>query len=401
MLTELRLENFKCFGPEVVVPFRRLSLLTGINGKGKSTCLQALLLMHQSVDRALSGTGVLDRVELNGRYARLGAFREIRHRDCPRGEPVQMAFEFDDLLGSVTTTRLWLQQDNDDSRWAGMTKVEVELVVGNCLQSIIPRNPPEDVQHVSLDLRTMDRDTELERLGRVHYVSADRLGPQDFFPLSSDPGFSSVGVRGENTAEILYQAEQERQTVDDVRTREGAETIVVTDQASAWLSYIFDGGAVRVPPPYNNIPILTLEMNSDGSVHYHRPVNLGFGYSYALPIVVAGLIARPGEILVAENPEAHLHPLAQSRMGEFLATVSASGVQVFVESHSEHILNAFRLAVKERHIDEEALSVLYFRKHGVEPIVRIPVAADGRIPHWPDGFFDQRTHDFFRLFGGD
>jgi predicted ATPase len=116
-------------------------------------------------------------------------------------------------------------------------------------------------------------------------------------------------------------------------------------------------------------------------------------------ILVAGLVARPGEILIVENPEAHLHPLAQSRMGEFLARVSQAGVQVFVESHSEHILNAFRLAVKDKWIENEALSVLYFRRHEVDPILRIMVDSDGRIEDWPKDFFDQRTREFLKLFG--
>ena len=76
------------------------------------------------------------------------------------------------------------------------------------------------------------------------------------------------------------------------------------DHASAWLSHVFDGGKVRVVAPHSTI--FALEMNADGSAQYHRAVNVGFGYSYVLPIIVAGLLASPGEILICENPEAHL-----------------------------------------------------------------------------------------------
>ena len=93
------------------------------------------------------------------------------------------------------------------------------------------------------------------------------------------------------------------------------------------------------------------------------------------------------------------HPLAQSRLGEFLAAVSRAGFQLFVESHSEHILNAFRLAVKEGRIEPDALNVLYFRRDDIDPIVRVAVEPDGRIHDWPKDFFDQRTQDFLRLFG--
>ena len=183
------------------------------------------------------------------------------------------------------------------------------------------------------------------------------------------------------------------------RGEQESETLLITDQASSWLSYLLDGGAVRALSPHPTI--LTLEMNSDGGVHYHRPVHLGFGYSYALPIIVAGLIAQPGDMLVVENPEAHLHPLAQSRVGEFLTKVSMANVQVFVESHSEHILNAFRLAVKSEHVEDSNLRVLYFRNDPVDPVLLVPVEKDGRILMWPSGFFDQRTRDFSLLFGDE
>jgi predicted ATPase len=166
------------------------------------------------------------------------------------------------------------------------------------------------------------------------------------------------------------------------------------DQASAWLGYVFDGGTLKEGPASESV--LTLLMNSDG---YVRPVHMGFGFSYVLPILVAGLVAEMGSMLIVENPEAHLHPLAQSRLGEFLAQVAATGVQVFVESHSEHILNAFRLAVRSGVLAADALSVLYFRGADVDPVLRIPVDERGGIAAWPEGFFDQRLHDFARLFG--
>lgn len=405
MLTELRLENFKCFRHEVVLPVGRLNLLTGINGKGKSTALQALLLVHQSVDRSLSGGRALERVELNGRYLRLGGFREVQNRYRSASEAVTLAFEFtSDDAASLTT--LELQQKDGAERWAGITRIEVECFAGSETTFHEKRTPDQPGGPVRLFLGAgmqdeIARRSRLAELGRVHYVSADRLGPQDFFPRSDDSEFLSVGVRGEMTAEVLYRLKKDQVTLADTdpRTREEAATLLIDDQASAWLFHTFDGGAVRVDAPQNIV--LSLEMNADGSAHYYRAVNLGFGYSYALPILVAGLMARPGEFLVVENPEAHLHPLAQSRIGEFLATVSATGVQVFVESHSEHVLNAFRLAVREGRVLPEALRVLYFRRDDLDPVIAIQVQPDGRIAAWPEGFFDQRLRDFSRLFSDE
>ncbi len=142
--------------------------------------------------------------------------------------------------------------------------------------------------------------------------------------------------------------------------------------------------------------VVTVAINA---MTFIKPVNVGFGYSYALPIIVAGLIAQPGEILIVENPEAHLHPYAQSQITKFLVKVSANGVQVFIESHSDHVLNALRICVLDKMIATDELHVLYFGKGQPPEVTRIPVQDDGAIEVWPEGFFDQMDKDFSRLFG--
>ena len=71
---------------------------------------------------------------------------------------------------------------------------------------------------------------------------------------------------------------------------------------------------------------------------------MGFGYSYILSIVVTALIAKEGDIVILENPEAHLHPEAQTRLTFMLSKLVAMGIQVFIETHSEHVINGIRLA---------------------------------------------------------
>ena len=82
-----------------------------------------------------------------------------------------------------------------------------------------------------------------------------------------------------------------------------------------------------------------------------------------------------------------------------MAKVSSCGVQVFIESHSDHILNALRIAILDDIINHEDLSVLYFQQNPEQPVVQIPVQPNGGIEEWPEGFFDQMDKDFARLFG--
>ena len=116
---------------------------------------------------------------------------------------------------------------------------------------------------------------------------------------------------------------------------------------------------------------------------------------------MAGLLAKLGEILIIENPEAHLHPRAQSRLAQFLAKVASTDVQVFVESHSDHILNGLRVEVKHKMISSDDIKVFFFA-NGAEspttPYIFTPIIdEDGRIEEWPDGFFDEWNNNLIEL----
>jgi len=70
-----------------------------------------------------------------------------------------------------------------------------------------------------------------------------------------------------------------------------------------------------------------------------------------------------------------------------------------IRSHSDHILNGLRIAVLDKIISSEDLSVLYFQNDLENPVVKIPVLPNGGIEEWPDDFFDQTNKDFDKLFG--
>ena len=125
----------------------------------------------------------------------------------------------------------------------------------------------------------------------------------------------------------------------------------------------------------------------------------GLGISQALPIIAAALSARRGGLLLIENPELNLHPNAQAAMGEFLAESAAAGVQVILETHSDHVLNGIRRAIKKG-ILTPGNAVLYFfrprqdaERNGTARVQSPLLDKDGNIDHWPEGFFDQFDKD--------
>jgi predicted ATPase len=143
-------------------------------------------------------------------------------------------------------------------------------------------------------------------------------------------------------------------------------------------------------------------VTGDDRSNEYRSTSVGFGITYVLPVLIAALSARAGSILIVENPEAHLHPRGQARMGELLARVASTGVQVIVETHSDHVLNGIRLAVHGRMFDPERIAMHFFSRRREAGRTRSrfespTIDKDGRLDRWPDGFFDEWDKSLERL----
>jgi predicted ATPase len=398
MITALGFKNFKCFD-SIDIPMRQVNLLTGINGRGKSTSLQSMLLMRQSPERNLA----TDQVILNGSCVELGNYRDIRNGQVPRSESVEFRFTFahDDTCTHLTYV---LAENQDDDMVAQIEMVKIAASVGReeVELQIHPKSPFLLHKDAKFDLfwknliferigdATLDAISHSVNFTNIHYLSADRIGPREYYPKQNFTSFPNVGARGEYTANILSKKGADI-VAKPLQLGTGA-TETVIDQAEAWLTKIFDGGRITVTPTDANLVML--------SINSHKPANDGFGYSYALPIIVSGLIAKQREIVIIENPEAHLHPYAQSQLSQFLARLAKSGIQVFIESHSDHILNGLRIAVADKVLNPADLNILYYPWSPVKGnVVQIPLDEHGAIEDWPEGFFDQTNKDFSRLFG--
>ena len=441
MITQIEIENFKCFKNRVSFPLGKLTLLTGVNGRGKSTLLQSLLLMRQSIEHD-ENTG---KILLNGSCVNLNSFDDVRNKDTLRDKAIAFKYHYKSIFAPSIEKGFFeyhLTENPKDemilqipqlSSYAQST-IKSEHILFNIerifnriyknyylykdpdltilanLSHLVPRKfdtnlshlvPPEINRQASLDSIMDNLPHSLEspflsalNFHRIHYISADRIGPQDFYTKSTLDKFPNVGARGELTANLLYKKQGD--LVDDrLCLGEDAKTLIT--QTEAWLSKIFGGAKLEIPSSKSSI--LELLFNTSASKDRFKPANVGFGFHSVLPIIVSGLIAKEGEILIVENPEIHLHPRAQSELTKFLAKVSSCGVQVLVESHSDHILNGLRIAVLDKIINSEDLSILYFQNDLENPVVQISVQSDGGIDEWPDDFFDQTSKDFERLFG--
>ena len=165
-------------------------------------------------------------------------------------------------------------------------------------------------------------------------------------------------------------------------------------QAEKWLSNFFDG--VEFTSTLDTALRLTkLEVRQiNHDMDYVSLNNVGFGLSYVLPIILTGLIAPENSLIIIENPEAHLHPKGQSKIGYFLAKVASTNRQVVIETHSEHVINGMRLYNLENHIQEDSFSITFFSiENKRTEVKKIPINNKMEMLEWPRDFFDQQEID--------
>ena len=313
MIAGIRLENFKRFR-DSTLHAANLTVLTGANGAGKTSVLQSLLLARQMArqpDRS--------HVELNGvDTLELGGPEDVIHREAS-----------DDLaaievLDTEGTRRRWSFRatSTTDTRTLNAAVVDRPDGYSGALAGPAPQ---------------------------FSYLCAERLGPRDVLGASAaDVAELDVGPRGEFVAQVLA-------SFDRSRIRTGRLACSATEpqissllhQTESWMGEIVH--PIQIDAEwFPDTSVTRLRFKTPGlRTEWTRAPNAGFGISYALPIVVAGLRAEVGGLLLVENPEAHLHPAGQSRIGGFLARVAADGVQIFIETHSDHVLNGIRVAVAD------------------------------------------------------
>lgn len=134
-----------------------------------------------------------------------------------------------------------------------------------------------------------------------------------------------------------------------------------------------------------------------------KPVNVGFGYSFILPIVTLPLVVEPNSKLIIENPEAHLHPGAQSRLMKFLIKVSKErNLQLFIETHSDHIVNALRIAIKTSFakIDHKDATIIHVGRDDTNfesKYWQIKIDKNGNLSDFPQEFMDEWTKQMLSL----
>lgn len=365
MLNTITLEDFKCFHEKNELNLAPVTIMYGKNGRGKSTVAQSLLLVAQTMAESNDVSNLL----LSGRYVSLGTYADVVNSSSGKphftitfrnneGETVEMGFA--ELPNKPQMASIDLLNVNGVSRFE---KVSAEAY---------------DVESEQRTVSTTSDIKTLQMLKSARYVSAGRLGPQNSTVRKDSLADDDLGVNGENLINVL--------------SRKGIDFL---EKVESTLGEILDGAAMRI----NNKDSERIELylNSKGGKETFRPVNVGFGYSYVLPVIVAAMLAQKDSLLIVENPEAHLHPSAQSRIMKFLIRVAKEkNLQLIIETHSDHVVNGMRIAIKERTLNVREAHVLYFPDDESQ-VKMITCDKNGTLSDYPDDFLDEWTLQMLKL----
>jgi predicted ATPase len=363
MINRLGITHFKCID-QLEIKLAGITMLAGLNGMGKSTCIQSLLLLHQS---ALEQTDAISQLVRNGKWVSLGTPKDLLW-EAADDDRIGFTLEFSTEHSGTETLA-----------WDFLLDAKLNEFVG----TMTPKGNLPDSLGIFTD--------------KLHYLRADRMGPRTSLPVSNTEVriHRQLGRDGEYSAHFLSEF-GEVPIRNEFLRHPGSRSPQLRHQLEAWLGEISPGTRLYTEA-YHSLDQVSLEYaysTGRGETNRYRATNVGFGISYILPIIIAALASSADSILLVENPEAHIHPHGQLQIGRLLALASLGGVQIIVETHSDHILNGLRLAVHDRLLTPDQVVMHYFQRLTEADSIRSKVVTpvmdvNGRIDVWPDGFFDE------------
>lgn len=349
MIEKLHIEAFKCFERESL-DFRNLTVLTGTNGSGKSSVIQSLLQLslHSNRDYASPLLKYLDYIS-----------------------------DFDDAVNfNMDVNEYTIAIDG----FGGSLKY-------NFIREFMTKGHKDEGIDEKISYSN----------GNLVFLSADRIGPQDTYDKNSNP-LDRFGIYGEYAISFLENARKSRyKVIKELIPHNGEVRENLDTQVNYWLTHILDT-EMKTEEIEDTNQVKASFKNGNAFV---RPKNIGSGISYLASILIVCLSAKKENIIIIENPEIHLHPKAQSKLGEFLAFVASKGIQIIIETHNDHIINRLRYEVFEGNLKSDKVIIHYKEKD--TPFEQIEIKENGKFydkngeNSFPSGFYDATLKEIFKI----
>ena len=317
--------------------FGNLTLLAGKNSIGKSTVIQALLAMVQDGNNPFAGP-----------YINIGKVSELKNK----------------YVGSQ----------------------EIEITIDSCFS-----------KKIFDDMTKSECRGAMPEATSILYLSADRIGVRDTYNTNPD-NTDKIGVGCEYAYQYLARHASDNWR-ENILVYDSDEKLTFSGQVDYWLRRIL-GYTVRADE-IERTDLISVSFTNNKLRENIRPKNVGTGVSYIAEVIIAALSCNPGNVLIIENPEIHLHPSGQSEFILFLAFLAQKGIQIIMETHSDHIYNGIRKCVRMNYIENTKTTIYFFdeAENGGSIPVQIPLNEEGKVLLQKDGLFGQTKKDLDIILG--
>ena len=423
-ITSLRVNNFKCFFDSGLVALAPLTVVFGRNNAGKSTLLQSLLLLRQTLDSAEYES----RLNLRGPLFFPGSYSDLVHEHkntsnikivlgvtpdkSPRAVEVTIEYSSDEprppRLAALTVKAaghppLVIQrgrgQGGPYELHIGEDNVGLENVANfafpvHGLFPLIgdeaPRvgRPNEKRANVRASARRALSYLE-SQLAQLRALGPFRAPPQRRYEYG---GFlrNTIDAEGRNVVDAL---------IDDL-SRRGKEKRTLIRQVNKWLKNVGNVQLLPIKRLGRNSKLYELRLKHLPTERWANFADVGSGIGQAFPVIIEGLRTPPGGTFLVQEPEIHLHPDAQLGMGDFLLSLAETGRRVIAETHSENVLLRIRRRIVEnrnsrKNLGAEEVSIIYvdIDDSGASVVKQLKMDELGQIENWPKGFMEDATSE--------
>ncbi len=376
MIRQLNIGNFKLHS-KTQLSTKGLTILTGMNGMGKSTIIQSLILLRQSflmndLDFGMNLKGDLCDAGISGELA------------CQSSNEHYFNIE--------------LKFDNQNDL---MFKFQYP---DNIMDTLLPGIVTNITDKNILSKYSLFNDS-------FQYLSAFRFGPQktynrDTSLVVSKKQISKVMGQCEYAIHFLEHYKNTNIPLNELAIKVDSEDSIdcrLLTQVELWLRRISPNIKIKIEIIGEDLK-LKYKFNREENIITEdmSALNTGFGITYVLPILISILSAKQDSIILIENPEAHIHPKGQAILMELIAKAASLGVQIIIETHSDHIINGSLVALKNEIINPEHLAIFYFTRDDNKHIAiphSLEISKNGHIKRPPKGFFDQIDIDLRTITG--
>jgi len=391
MIKSIEIKNFKSI-KEKYFNLTNLNVLLGLNGQGKSSFIQSLLLLRQSNIERDRSKGWLN---LKGKYVDIGNTKDAFYQYAKK-DGLIFNLNIDDDINIPFHYTYEMEKDvlppNSEGNFYGDTKINFESLVEKA-----KKNTGLFSNH-------------------FQYLNAYRIHPKSTYPQSNNDVVQNrnIGTNGQFTAHFIETYYDEEVAFDNIIHPDSyiedtilKKTIVnktLINQINLWLGEISPGINVRTTSINQDEVLLeyVFEQPIYGNTNRFKPINVGFGITYSLPVITTLLSAKSGALLIIENPESHIHPKGQAKLGKLIALVAQNDVQIIIETHSDHILNGIRVGIKDEPTLKDKTTLFYFKKIVEEQeqyssIMDIKIDKNGTLSDEPQGLLDEWGNQLLNL----